>query len=269
MTPGVTYPHTLRRNTLALSGLVLWALSLVPPILSWASRYEFVQALQFSLFCLIVPYLLVAGGLWRWFGLTSDEPIQIDNDGQLVAPARLRRFDLIARSMTMRKGHRRAIIFVLLFMADAIVWRLSPVVDTLVRHSWLSIIESLCLVGAGVFLWVELVVAPPFHPSAARPYRIGVSAVAMWTLWVLAYLMGMDQGSWYPAFHYHAGHWPSSWLDQLLTTGVIWFISAGAFLPVIFSNLVQWLKSEEDPDHELHQLIRKDRVRGFFGTRPS
>jgi hypothetical protein len=51
--------------------------------------------------------------------------------------------------------------------------------------------------------------------------------------------------------------------------GLIWFISAGAFLPVIFSNLNQWLKSEDDPDDELHQLIRKDRVRGFFGARPS
>jgi hypothetical protein len=81
--------------------------------------------------------------------------------------------------------------------------------------------------------------------------------------------MAMGQGSWYPAFHYSAGRWPSAWLDQLLTMGLIWFISAGAFLPVIFSNLNQWLKSEDDPDDELHQLIRKDRVRGFFGARPS
>jgi cytochrome c oxidase assembly factor CtaG len=267
--PGLSHPHSVRRNLLALSGFALWLLALVPPVSSWASRYEFVQALQFALFCLIVPYLLVAGGPWRWLGLTSDEPFQIDSDGALVAPHRLRRFDRVARSKMMHKGHGRAVVFVLLFMADVIFWRLSPVVDTLVHNSWLSIIESLCLVILGTLLWVELVVAPPFQPSAARPYRIGVSAVAMWTLWVMAYLMAMGQGSWYPAFHYTAGHWPSAWLDQLLTTGVIWFVSAGAFLPVIFSNLNQWLKSDEDPDDELHQLIRKDRTRGFFGAKPS
>lgn len=269
MTPGITHPHTVRRNLFALSGLVLWILALVPPVLSWAGRYEFVQALQFSLFCLIVPYLLVAGGPWRWLGLTSDEPFQIDSDGKLVAPKHLRRFDVVARSMMNHKGHRRAVVFVLLFMADVILWRLSPVVDTLVHNSWLAIIESLCLVVVGALLWVELVVAPPFEPSATRPYRIGVAAVAMWTLWVIAYLMAMGQGSWYPAFHYGVGHWPSAWLDQLLTTGLIWFVSAGAFLPVIFSNLNQWLKSEDDPDDELHQLIRRDRVRGFFGAKPS
>lgn len=267
--PGITYGHVARRNFLALLGLTLWAVALVPPVGTWAGRYLFVEALQFSLFCLVIPYLLVVGGPWRWLALTSDEPFRVDSDGRLVAPARLRRLDVLARSMMVHKGHRRAIVAVLLFVADVIVWRISPVVDALVRHSWLTIIESLCLVVVGALLWVELVVAPPFEPSAPRPYRIGVSAVAMWTLWVLAYLMAMDQGSWYSAFHYGAGRWPSAWLDQLLTMGLMWFISAGAFLPVVFSNLVRWLKSEEDPDDELHELIRKDRVRGFFGTRPS
>ena len=53
-------------------------LALIPPILTWASKYEFIQAFQFALFCLIVPYLLVAGGPWRWLGLTSDEPFEIE-----------------------------------------------------------------------------------------------------------------------------------------------------------------------------------------------
>jgi cytochrome c oxidase assembly factor CtaG len=269
VTPGIVQPHTVRRDLFSALGLVLWLLALVPPMLSWVGRYEFVQALQFTLFCLIVPYLLVAGGPWRWFGLTADEPFQIDSDGALVAPTLLRPFDRLARSKLAHRGHSRAVFFVVLFVANVVLWRLSPIVDTLVRHPWLSVIESICLVSVGSFLWLELVVAPPFQPSATRPYRIGVSAVSMWTLWVMAYLMAMGQGSWYPAFHYATGHWPSSWLDQQLTTGLIWFVSAGVFLPVIFSNLNQWLKSEEDPDDELHELIKKDRVRGFFGTKPS
>ncbi len=269
MTPGATHPHLARRNLFALSGFAIWIVALAPPVLSWAGRYEFVQALQFALFCLIVPYLLVAGGPWRWLGLTSNVPFEIDSDGALVAPGRLRRFDRVARSKMTHKGHGRAVAFLLLFVADVILWRLSPVVDALVHNSWLAIIESICLVAVGAFLWLELVATPPFQPSATRPYRIGVSAVAMWTLWVITYLMAMGQGSWYPAFHYGVGHWPSPWMDQLLTTGIIWFVSAGAFLPVIFSNLNQWLKSEEDPDEELHQLIRRDRIRGFFGSKPS
>jgi len=126
-------------------GLILWVVALVPPVLSWAGNYEFVQALQFSLFC--SGYSLPACGRrpWRWLALTSDEPFQVDSDGKLVGPTRLRRFDVVARSMKAHKGHRRAVIFVLLFVADVILWRLSPVVDTLVHNSWLTIVESLLL----------------------------------------------------------------------------------------------------------------------------
>ena len=46
----------------------------------------------------------------------------------------------------------------------------------------------------------------------------------------------------------------------------MWFIAAAGFLPIVFVNLYRWLQSEEDPDEELYQLVRKDRTRGFFGT---
>jgi hypothetical protein len=90
----------------------------------------------------------------------------------------------------------------------------------------------------------------------------------MWTVWVLAYLMAMSQNSWYRNIHHVAGRGLSQSADQQVTAGVMWFITAAAFLPVIFSNLNRWLKSEDDPDEELYQLIRRDRTRGFFGTNP-
>ena len=58
------------------------------------------------------------------------------------------------------------------------------------------------------------------------PYRIGVAAVAMWTVWVIAYLMAMAQNTWYTGFR-HVSH-------RLLLTGgrpagddgVMWFLTA-------------------------------------------
>ena len=32
-------------------------------------------------------------------------------------------------------------------------------------------------------------------------------------------------------------------------------VAAAAFLPVIFANLVTWLRSDEDPDEALHRLV--------------
>ena len=49
--------------------------------------------------------------------------------------------------------------------------------------------------------------------------------------------------------------------DQQVTTGVLWAIAACAFIPVIFWNLVVWLRSEEDPDQELHRLAKQERRR--------
>jgi hypothetical protein len=45
----------------------------------------------------------------------------------------------------------------------------------------------------------------------------------------------------------------------------MWFISGCAFIPVVFWNLIQWLQSEEDPDEELHLLLRQERIRGRTG----
>jgi hypothetical protein len=90
----------------------------------------------------------------------------------------------------------------------------------------------------------------------------------MWTVWVIAYLMAMAPNTWYSGFAHVSGRLFSLAIDQQITTALMWFISACAFMPIIFANLNRWLKSEEDPDEELYQLVRRDRSRGFFGTNP-
>jgi cytochrome c oxidase assembly factor CtaG len=255
-----------RRNIQVVGGAALWVVALVPPVLSWTTQYEFAQAVQFCLFAVVVPYLFVAGGLWRWLGLTSNEPLEFNDDGSLVAPRHLRAADRWARSKLGKDGHGRAVSLLILFVAQCILWRSAPVVDALIRHPWLSSVESLALIGGGVFLWLELVDSAPFRAGAPRPYRIGVAAVAMWTVWVIAYLMAMAQNTWYRGFVRVDHQLLSRVADQQVTTGLMWFIAAAAFLPVVFVNLYRWLQSEEDPDEELYHLVRKDRTRGFFGT---
>ncbi len=231
-------------------------------------RYEFAQALQFSLFAVVVPALLVVGGPWRWFNLTSPDTPITDNDGQQLTPAPARRLDRWAQRRLVTRGYRRAVAFLLVFVAQAILWRSAPVVDALIRHSWLSIVESITLVVGGALFWLELVDSAPFRPTTARPYRIGISAIAMWTIWILTYIMDMSQRSLYSGFHHVSRRLFSLAIDQQVTTALMWFIAASAFLPVIFANLSRWLQSEEDPDEELYNLVQRDRSRGFFGTNP-
>jgi cytochrome c oxidase assembly factor CtaG len=247
---------------------VLWAVALVPPVLSLTSEYEFAQSVQFCLFAIVVPALVVVGGPWRWLRLTSNEPFRVDVDGRRISPAHPRPLDRWAQGRTSTSGYRRVVSLLIVFVAQAILWRSAPVVDALIRHPWFSAIESVSLVVGASFLWLELVESAPFRPTTSRPYRIAVSAIAMWTVWVIAYLMDMAQNSWYTGFRHVSSRLFSLALDQQVSTALMWFIAASAFLPIIFANLSRWLQSEEDPDEELYQLVRKDRSRGFFGTNP-
>jgi cytochrome c oxidase assembly factor CtaG len=147
------------------------------------------------------------------------------------------------------------------------VWRIAPVADGLVRHPWLVGIEALSLLVAGVALFSDLVESPPLRPRAPRPVRIGIAAVEMWAVWIVAYVYGMSHSSWYVAFHYVAGRGLSQTADQQLSSAVIWLTSAAVFLSVAFWNLAQWLRNEEDLGDELDQLVREERSRGFFGSR--
>ena len=255
------------RVALAVFGLILWLLFLVPPLSTWSSQYEFVQAIQFCSFAMLTPALLVVGRPWRWLGLASGEQLQIGSDGELVAPAHPRLLDRTALQRTKRPGHQRALPLLLVFMVLTVVWRLSSVVNAVARHPWLTIIESVTLTAVGVLFWIELKESRPLIPSATRPYRIAVAAVAMWTVWIIAYVMAMSHNSWNPLLRPGASLDLSTSADQQLTAALMWFFSAAVFLPLIFSNLSRLLQSEEDPSDELYQLVRKEQSRGFFGPK--
>jgi len=228
--------------TLSLLLLVVW---FFPPLTGWTRRYEFVQAIEWSVFGFWVPVLFVSGAPWR-----------------VDAPS--------ARWWRSRRrvSQRRALGAAAAFIAVSLFWRLTPVVNALTQHPALAVVEALSLGAAGIVLFMDLVESPPFRPGISRPYRIGVSAAVMWSSWVFAYLEAMSHTSWYRAFRHVAGRSLSVSADQQLSAGSVWFITGTVFVPIIFWNLVYWLQSEEDPDAELYQLVRQERDRGFFGYRP-
>ena len=257
----------LLRRALAVVGSLLWLLFLVPPLSSWSSQYEFVQAIQFCCFAMIVPALFALCRPWRWLGLASSQPLQIGSDGELVAPVHLHFVDRVALRRMKNQSHHRLLILLFVFMVQAIAWRSSPVVNALQHRTWLTVIESAILIVAGVLFWIELIESTPLRPSATRPYRIGVSAVAMWTVWVIAYLTAMSHDSWNPVLQPGVALVLSKSADQQLTGSIMWFLSAAVFVPLVFINLSRWLQSEEDPSSELTQLVRTEHARGFFGPK--
>ena len=250
------------RNYLAALGLFLLVLCYVPPIATWARHYEYVQAMQFLAFSVLIPALVVVGAPWRWLHLASPQSPQIDEDGHILTVKSPRFIDRHVLARVHQVSNVRAIWMMAAFVALTIFWRSAPVVDFTVRHGWVIVAESLSTLAVGIALWSDLVESPPLTPGTTRPYRIGMSAVAMWTIWVLAYLDAMSHNSWYTAFHHVAGHGLSQAADQQFTAAAMWFLSAAAFLPLVFWNLVHWLQSEENPTDELNRMIRRERTLG-------
>jgi cytochrome c oxidase assembly factor CtaG len=235
-----------RRLWLAAVALILIVIALVPPAGTFARRYVFAQALQFAVFAAVVPALLVLGGPWRALGLTS-----------LV-----RR---LGRPASPRAAFLRGLGALLAFMAIVIVWRLPACVNALATDPGLAVAEMLTLSAAGTMLWLELAESPPLLPRLIRPVRAVFAAVAMWTIWVLAYILGFSQVTWFAAY-VHPGL--GTVADQEIATGVLWAVPAFCFIPVVFVTALTWLRDTEDPDEGLREAVREQDPQGAPGRWP-
>jgi cytochrome c oxidase assembly factor CtaG len=228
-----------RRSWLAVAAVLLILLSLVPPAGSYARRYVFAESLQFVVFATVVPALLVLGAPWR-----------------LPFLRRFSRPPGPGRSLPGRRGSgfARGAVVLLIFMGTVTAWRLPAAVNALATRPGLAVAEMVTVVAAGCELWLELVESPPLLPRLTRPLRAAFAALAMWTIWFLAYILGFAQVAWFPAYTHPAGLSPVA--DQEIATGIMWAIPALCFVPVVFVTALTWLKDSEDPDDGLRAIVR-------------
>ncbi|MGP0032867.1 MAG: cytochrome c oxidase assembly protein [Acidimicrobiales bacterium] len=234
------------RQALASLGALLTLAALLPPLSVLSQRHEYAHMLQFSLLALVVPMLVVLGAPWGWAP---------------GAPAAAR----AARLADRRARHRQCSRAVGFLVLDGIVvvWWITPAaVDAAAAHGWLALVEASSLIAAGVGLWLELVESPPLVPRCGPLRRAVLAAVAMWTVWITAYIVALSHTGWYRHFHHVAGHGLSAAADLQIAAVVLWFVATVVFAPVIFANALHWLRSEEDPDEKLQRLLIEERRRG-------
>ena len=237
------------RQLLSVVAVIAVVVVLIPPLSDRAQRYDWAGALQFAILLIAAPGLFVAGAPWGALGLA-------------------RAAEALSAGRRRHPERRRALAVVVLTLAVAAAWRTPGAVDWLRPGGWRVAVETVALSVCGVALWLECVGSPPLAPRSTRPVRIALMAVSMWTIWVLAYLVAMSHNAWYPAYRHVAGHGLSLAADQQLAAGVLWATAACSFIPLLFWNLFQWLRSEEDPDEELHRLLREERRRGAPAPNP-
>ena len=243
------------RHWLAAAGALAVLVSLVPPVGTLARQHVFAESVQFVLFAMAGPALIVLGAPWRFLRLSRA------GDG---GPAGA--LDRLAEGRRRKTSFYRAAAFLLAFAGTSLVWRLPPVVDALARRPALVAAELVTLLAAGTGLWLELVRSPPLAPRLPNPQRAAVAALAMWSTWAVAYALGFAN---HPVFRGYdgAGGGLSAVADQEITVGLVWAVSAFGFVPVVFTCRLSGLKDSGDPGEELQRLARDQRqqavVRGW------
>ncbi len=71
--------HRAFRDVVLGVAIVLLILCLVPPLATQARRYEFAEAIQYSILGVVIPALVAVGAPWRRLGLASrDGPVTED-----------------------------------------------------------------------------------------------------------------------------------------------------------------------------------------------
>lgn len=200
-----------------VAAVILITSVLLPPAAGYARQYVFVQALQFVIFAVAGPALLVLAIPWR---------------------TRRPRPPGAARP---RRPAARAAIRLAAFIALAITWRLPVTVNALARHPALSAAEMITLLAVGTGIWAELAGPRPEPGQLPRPARAAMAAAAMWTIWVLAYLTGMSGTSWFAAYHQDAPGGLGAAADQQIAAAILWAVPALCFLPVLYVTVIAWL----------------------------
>ncbi len=238
-------PMARGRPWLAAAGVTLLVAGLA--IEGLARRYVAAESAQFVVFAMVAPALLVLGAPWRL--LRRCGPL-----------------DRLAATRRRRTSFVRAGAFLAAFIAVTVAWRLPPVMDALASHPLLAVAELITLLAAGTCLWLELVSSPPLSPRLPNPHRAAIAALAMWSTWAVAYVLGLSN---HPVFHGYdpAGGALSAVADQQITVALVWAVSAFCFVPVVFVTLLTWLSAGDNPDEELQRLARDERqhpvVRGW------
>lgn len=242
------------RSWCLLAAAAVALVALVPPLGTAARRTEYAAALQFSLLAILLPALVALGAPWSL-------PRFAERRGREDRGAAVGLADRVA---DRRRRHRElpwSLAFVVVGLGTAVAWHAPGTVAALTSHDWLAPVEALTLALAGTGLWLELVASPPLEPRSGPLRRAVLAALVMWSYWILAYVAGFSTHGFYGAFHHTVGGL-SAGADEQIASAVLWAVAAATFLPVIFGNMLGWLHSEEDPDHELLALARADRRRG-------
>ncbi len=245
--PVAAPPRVRSRPWLAAAGAAVVVICLVPPLSVLARRYLFAESIQFCVFAMAAPALVVLGAPWRLVR---------------VWPAADRLAHRLARARLRRASFVPVLGYLAAWVVVCLCWRLPPVLDAVARYPVLVVAEAATLCAAGTGLWLELVPSPPLAPRLPRPQRAFVAALAMWSIWAIAYVLGFARDSVVHGYDGAGSHLVTV-ADQEITAFLLWAVAGACFVPVVFVAMLSWLKDGAETAAEPAGDPVKAGVRGW------
>jgi cytochrome c oxidase assembly factor CtaG len=231
------------RPWLTAVGVALIVACLVPPLSLFARRYLFVESVEFCVFAMAAPALVVLG-----------TPLP-------RAPARLAG-DVAADEGRRQTSFLPVLRYLIAWVVICLFWRLPPVLDELARYPLLAAAEAVTLGMAGLGLWMELVRPRASAPRRGSLQRACAAVLAMWSIWVIAYVLGFAGGSVVHGYDGGGSHLLTV-DDQEITAFVLWAAAAAAFLPIVFVAGLTWLRDGSEHSAEPARGMPGTGVRGW------
>jgi cytochrome c oxidase assembly factor CtaG len=244
------------RPWLTAAGAALIVACLVPPLGVLARRYLFVESIQFCVFALAAPVLFVLGATLRLGASGAGRPPPRGPDSELpdAAAGELPHERTGPLAGRYRPSFLPILAGLIAWVTICLVWRLPPVLDQLTRHPVLVTPEAATLCAAGIGLWLGLVGPRPMAQRLGLPRlsplrRACAAAAAMWSIWAIAYVLGFAAGSVVHGYDGGGSHLMTV-DDQEISAFVLWAAAAAAFLPIVFTAGLRWLKDGSEAPRE-------------------
>ncbi|MGH3280187.1 MAG: cytochrome c oxidase assembly protein [Trebonia sp.] len=204
--------HKRFRHWPAIAAVVIGILAAALPELV-AGGHLFAETIQFAAAAMVVPALAALGTPW------------VPRFARLSLPG--------------------AAAVGVVFIGVCLAWRVPSALDALARHPVLRVPELVTLLVAGLALWLQLVGSPSSPVRLTRPQRAAVAAIPMWSVWVVAYVLGFANHA--VVSGYDVSGSLGTVTDQEITVILTWVISAACFIPVIAVTLLTWLRDSGGP----------------------
>ena len=216
-------------------GIAALLLALVSPISSFDTTFQWDHMVQHVLLLLVAPPLILLADPFRtaWAGYLAAQGRPISVEG--TWPARVMR--------ALHAGPTAAIIVVLAFSVDLLVWHLPTIYNATLRLASVHDLEHLTFLIAGLLFW-DQVISPVKAPGRLSMLgRAVVVLVGMFVSWGLAIVIGYATQPLY-AYPVHPGGL-SLLGDQEIAAGVMWVPGGTPFLIALLYLGIRWFEIDD------------------------